>query len=109
MSTVSRQIHTYSLAMKIGFWLLWLIGLLVALLFIFFALMIAAGSWLMAGWNLVVVAAEITILVKTLRHLIRHDKPGSELLLWLIGAALLIPLIALGGCSLMNNEFRFAG
>lgn len=101
--------YTYSIAMKVSFWLLWLLGLGIALLFIFFLLITATDSPLIAAWNLGVIITEISLLFKTMRHFLRHDKPASELMLWLAATVFLVPLVAFGGCGLMSSSLRLAG
>lgn len=104
--------NTYSLGWSIVFWLLWLAGLLILLLFGAFFLITAMDAPLMAFWNALVVLAEGFLLFKTARHFVHKDKPASELLLLVAVAAIAVPLVASGGCLLvdsMGSGLRFAG
>jgi hypothetical protein len=102
----------YPLAGNILFWLLWIVGLLVLLMFGSFLLMTAMDAPLMAGWDALVVLAEGWLMFKTARHFIRADKSVAELLLLAALMAIGIPLLASGGCLVvdqMGGGFRFAG
>jgi hypothetical protein len=104
--------NTYSLGWSIVFWLLWSVGVLVLLLFGVFLLLTAMDALLAAGWNGLVVLAEGFLLFKTARHFARKDKPASELLLLVAVAAIGIPLLATGGCIMLDNmggSMRIAG
>lgn len=102
------QTETYSTPAAIFFWLLWIVSLLVLLLFGFF-LLASADSPVLASWNGLIVLAEGFLLFITARHFVRKDMPISQLLLWIAGAALGVPLLAFGGCMLleqMNYGFK---
>lgn len=94
--------NTYHIGLSILFWLLWTVGLLILLLFGFFCL-IMINSPVMAAWNGLVVLAEGFVLFKTARHFVRKDLPMSTLLLWVGVAAVGIPLLASGGCMMLDN------
>lgn len=102
------QAHSYSLGVKVAFWLLWTLGLLVFVLFAFFALITldsgATGSngWVLGVWNLLVVLAEGFILGMSARAFFRGAKSGSELVLWAALAVFGVPLAAFGGCALVG-------
>lgn len=95
--------NTYSLGWSLVFWLLWSAGLLVLLLFGAFILITALDAPLVSGWNALIVLAEGFLLFKTARHFARKDKPASELLLLAAVAAIGIPLLATGGCIMVDN------
>lgn len=95
--------HTYSLSVKIVFWLLWLLALLVLVVFASFTILMAVDATLMVFWNALVVVAELTLLFIATRHFIRKDIPSSKLLLWMAGAAIALPLVASGGCIVLDG------
>ncbi len=104
--------HTYSLGWSLVFWLLWSVGVLVLLLFGVFLLITLIDAPLAAGWNGLIVLAEGFLLFKTARHFARKDKPASELLLLVAVAAIGIPLLATGGCIMVDSVgsgLRIAG
>jgi hypothetical protein len=106
--------YTYSVLVILVFWLLWIVAFLVLLLFAFFTVITVtdANSGLMAAWNGLVVLAEVIVLFIATRHFIRKDIPSSKLLLWITGAALGLPLLASGGCIMLDSMgagFRIAG
>lgn len=104
--------HTYSIGLSFLFWLLWVVGLLVLLLFGFFLLVTVVDAPVMGVWNGLVVLAEIFLLFKTARHFVRKDLPLSKLLLWIALAAVGFPLVAFGGCLILDDlrfGLRFAG
>lgn len=104
--------NTDSIGLKVLFWLLWVVGLLVFLLFVFFLLATAMDAPVMGVWNGLVVLAEGFLLFKTEYHIVRKNLPMSTLLLWVAVAALGIPLIAFGGCLMLDSlsfGLRFAG
>lgn len=101
-----------SLGWRIFFWLLWLVGLGVLVLFSGFLLITAVDAPFIAIWNALVVVIEIYLLFKTARHFVCKDQPLSEILLWVAAAAFAMPLLGMGGClivSNMGNGLRFAG
>lgn len=95
--------NTYSVGLSILFWLLWIVGLLILLLFGFFTLATANNVNVMATWNGLIVVVEGLLLFKTGLHFVRKDIPMSKLLLWIVVAAVVVPFIAFGGCLIMNN------
>ena len=106
MSDTPNQ-YKYPLFGRIIFWGLWLMGSGVAISLMLSALLLLAlsskGSWLMAGWNLLVVAAEGYLLGQSNGAISRHEKPMSELL-WLAAlAGVGVPLVAAGGCGMLSN------
>lgn len=104
--------NIYSTGLSILFWLLWVVGLLVLLLFGFFVLATATDANVMAAWNVLVVLAEGFLLFKTARHFVLKNIPMSKLLLWAAVAALGVPFVAFGGCFIlesMSYGLRFGG
>lgn len=104
--------QTYGLGWSLLFWLLWAVGVLVLLLFGGFLLITAVDAPLMGVWNALVVLVEGWLLFKTVRHFLRGDKPISELLLLVALAAIGVPLLASGGCLMLDQAgsgLRFAG
>lgn len=104
--------HTYPLAGSLLFWLLWSFGVLVLLLFGSFLLITVAAAPLAGVWNGLAVLAEGWLLFKTARHFVRKDKDIPELLLLAVVAAIGIPLIAFGGCMVVDQaggSLRIAG
>ncbi|WP_298611414.1 hypothetical protein [uncultured Thiothrix sp.] len=95
--------NTYSVGLSILFWLLWIVGLLILLLFGFFTLATASDVNVMATWNGLVVVVEGFLLLKTGLHFARKDIPMSKLLLWIVVAVVAVPFIAFGGCFILNN------
>lgn len=97
---------TYSIPVKIFFWLFWVIGLLAVLLFGLFAFITASGDpyfpkgWGFVAWDIFILATSAFLLVKTARHFFKADAEGSVLVLWAACAAILVPLIGFGGCLL---------
>lgn len=93
-------LQTYSIFSTIIFWVLWLLGLSWFLLFVFLALLMAAEkSWIVAGWNLVVVLAQGYVLLCSARYFSHKKKSVSELLLWATFAAIIMPMITTLGCA----------
>jgi hypothetical protein len=108
--------YTYSLLVKIVFWLLWMVAFLVFLLFAFLAVATAIETnvdlGLMSVWNGLIALAELVVLFMATRYFIRKDIPSSKLLLWITGAAVGLPLLASGGCIMLDSMgagFRIAG
>ena len=102
----------YPLTFKVIFWLLWLLGIGSVVLFGGFLFLTAMDVSLVAGWNALVVLTELFLLYKTATHFFSADKPVSEQLLWVTFAALGIPLLATGGCFIVDSlgqGLRFAG
>lgn len=95
--------HTYPVGLSILFWLLWLVGLLVLLLFGFFTLATSTDPNVIAAWNGLVVLAEGFLLIKTVIHFVRKDMAMSSLLLWVAVAAVAVPFIAFGGCFIFES------
>lgn len=95
--------YTYSLLVKIVFWLLWMVALLILVLFASFTVIMAVDATLMVFWNGLVVVAELALLFIATRHFIRKDIPSSKLLLWMAGAAIALPLVASGGCIMLDG------
>lgn len=106
------QTQTYSIPVKIFFWLFWLIGLLAVLVFILFAISSINGDqyfpkgWGVIAWDMLIVLSGTFLLFKTARHFFKADIEGSKLLLWIVFAALVLPFIGFGGC-LLPDMLRF--
>lgn len=104
--------NIYPLGLSLLFWLLWVVGLLVLLLFGFFLLVTAMDAPVMGIWNGLVVLTEIFLLFKTALHFVRKDRLISKLLLWAAVAAVGVPLVAFGGCLILDDlrfGLRFGG
>ncbi|MFY9259046.1 MAG: hypothetical protein WAO71_00905 [Gallionella sp.] len=101
----------YSIVTKIIFWILWMGGLMLCLLFIFFFVMMASErAWQIALWNLLVVLTQSYVLIQSARYFLRREKPPSALLLWAAFAGIAMPMIAFGGCSMFTSSApRLAG
>jgi hypothetical protein len=98
--------QTYSTLGRFVFWLLWLMGLGVCLLFVFFSLIIVMeGSKVspIALWDMLIVGVEAYLLLQSFIALFDHEKPMSALLLRVAFAAIGLPLIAFGGCSIWSS------
>ena len=95
--------QVYSIIWCIFFWLLWLIGLGVLVLFAGFLLITAEDAPLIAAWNGLIVIIEIFLLFKTAYHFFRKDIPSSTLMLWVALAAFGVLLLATGGCLILEN------
>ncbi|HPY39999.1 MAG TPA: hypothetical protein PLM98_05740 [Thiolinea sp.] len=97
---------TYSIPVKIFFWLFWLVGVLAVLLFILFTISSANSDqyfpqgWGYAIWDGLIVLSGIFLLFKTARHFFKADIDGGKLMLWVALAAFGLPLIGFGGCML---------
>ena len=103
---------TYSIPVKIFFWLFWIIGIGVILIFGLFAFISAGGSdpffpkgWGIVLWDSLVAGVCAFLLFKTAWHFFKADREGSNLLLWVAIAALVVPLVGFGGC-LMPEMLR---
>jgi hypothetical protein len=87
--------------------LLWLVGFGVFLLFGFFTVItIQAAQSGVGTWNLLVTLAEAIVLSIAARHFLSGTQPMSTLFFWVAIAAVGIPLVAAGGCSILPNHFR---
>jgi hypothetical protein len=87
--------------------LLWLVGFGVFLLFGFFTVItIQAAQSGVGTWNLLVTLAEAIVLSIAARHFFSGTQPMSTLFFWVAIAAVGIPLVAAGGCSILPNHFR---
>lgn len=96
--------NTYSTGLGILFWVLWVVGFLVLLLFGFFAFItFSPDNYFLATWNALVALVEGFILFITALHFLRKDWSLSKLLLWIAIAALGTPLLAFSGCMLLDN------
>ena len=95
--------NTYSTGLSILFWLMWVVGLLVLLLFGFFVLATSTNANVLAVWNVSVVLAEGFLLFKTARHFVLKDIPMPKLLLWVAVAAIGVPFVAFGGCFILES------
>lgn len=95
---------TYSIPVKIFFWLLWLVAGFMVFLFVIFTISSANGDayfkqgWIYAAWNGLIALSGIVLLIKTAWHFFKADREGSNLLLWVAIAALVVPLVGFGGC-----------
>lgn len=103
-----NPVEDYSMMAKCIFWLLWLVGLLVALLFLWFVLM-TWTEWPLVVWNFAVLLVECYLLYKAENSFLRREKTASGVMLWLGYALVAVPLIAFGGCVLGNWGMRIAG
>jgi hypothetical protein len=94
----------YSLIFKIFFWLLWLGGVGVFLVFAWFSSMtmgeggFGEGASLIGPWNLLITVAEGAVLFISAVLFGNRDKSASVLFLWVLLATVVIPLIGFGGC-----------
>lgn len=87
--------------------LLWLVGFGVFLLFGFFTVItIQVPDSGVGTWNLLVTLAEGIVLFIAARHFFSGTQPMSTLFFWVAIAAVGIPLVAAGGCSILPNQFR---
>jgi hypothetical protein len=94
----------YSITTKILCWLLWVNGLLLWLLFVFFFAMTMSGwTGQIALWNLLVVLTQSYVLIQSARSFLRREKSSSALLLWAAFAGIAMPMIAFGGCNMLSN------
>ncbi len=94
----------YSITTKIIFWILWMGGLLLCLLFVFFLVMtLPSGKEQIILWNLLVVLTQSYVLIQSARYFLRRGKPPSTLLLWAAFAGIAMPMIAFGGCNMLSN------
>ncbi|MDD4928686.1 MAG: hypothetical protein PHP85_05340 [Gallionella sp.] len=102
----------FSLAGSFFFWIFWLSGAALCLLFGIFLFITATGASVVAVWNLLIVLAQCLLLTKSAHYFHTREKPVSELMLWAAFAGIAMPLIAFGGCAVINdmgNGVRFAG
>ena len=91
----------YPIIFKIVFWLLWLVGVGVFLVFAVLSSMTLSGGGygaLIGPWNLLVAVAEGLVLLVSAMMFGNGSKSASVLFLWVLLAAIVIPLIGFGGC-----------
>ncbi|MDD4962526.1 MAG: hypothetical protein PHI11_01260 [Gallionella sp.] len=94
----------YSIATKIIFWILWMGGLMLCLLFIFFFILMLSGrTWQIALWNLLVVLTQGYVLIRSGQYFLRSEKSPSALLLWAVFACISMPIIAFSGCLMLSS------
>ncbi|ANJ66780.1 hypothetical protein A9404_04785 [Halothiobacillus diazotrophicus] len=103
MSETDQDTHRYSVAFSVLFWLLWLLGAGIGLVYLTFAVMILDGgqAWrasLLGPWNLLISMAEGIGLFLCALWFVRGAKSATELLGWVLVTVLVIPLIGFGGC-----------
>lgn len=100
---------TYSIPVKIFFWLFWLVGVFAVLLFVLFTISSANGDayfpkgWGYVAWDVLIVVLGVGLLFNTARHFFKADREGATLMLWVALAAFGLPLIGFGGCMLPDS------
>lgn len=101
---MSQVEQSYSLIFKIIFWLLWLAGVAVFIVYAMLSVMTLNDgnsgytSGLIGPWNLLITVAEGIVLLYSVGAFMRGDKPAAVLVLWVLLAVVVIPLIGFGGC-----------
>ena len=95
--------QVYSIVWCIFFWLLWLVGLGVLVLFGGLLLITAADTPLIALWNGLIVIIEAFLLFKTAYHFFRKDMPSSTIMFWVALAAFGVFLLASSGCAILDK------
>lgn len=97
---------SYSIPLKLFFWLFWLVGAFAVFLFVIFMIAAYNGDvyfpkdWGYIAWDAFIVLTGLLILSKTAWHFFQGNVLGSKLLLWVVFAAIGLPLIGFGGCLL---------
>lgn len=98
--------NKYSVGLSILFWLFWLVGAFAVFIFILFAISSYNGDayfpkgWGIIAWDTFIILTGIFLLLKMAWHFFKADRQASALMLWIVFAALGLPLIGFGGCLL---------
>lgn len=104
VSDMAQDKLRYPLEFRLFFWLLWLLGFGVFVVYFSLAMMTLGGGGytgsasLIGVWNLVISIAEGFGLFACAIWFVQGRRSATELFWWMLVTVLVIPLIGFGGC-----------